>query len=253
MNMLEGERDLSGETLYREVETAFNEAGVTYWLDQGTLLGMVREGKLLDSDHDIDLGMWEKDFREHRQVLLNLLPQKGRWVEDYKPHQLSYRSLDGQERMVNIAFYRNLGDQAVKKCYYSAPGNDAELLIKAALFCACAADKSLVKKIPPGFFYRVLAGLTPLVPVSMWRSMARFFGRLQYRRKPFVLMSVPVSFFREIEQLKIGDQGFPVPQDRESYLQLKYGAGWRQPKDEWVFWEDDGAVMNKNGSGKDGS
>ena len=37
-------------------------AGIAYWADSGTLLGLVREGKLLEHDRDIDIGVWEHDI-----------------------------------------------------------------------------------------------------------------------------------------------------------------------------------------------
>lgn len=40
-----------------EVSDALNELEVDYWIEGGTLLGAVRDGKLIPWDHDLDLGM----------------------------------------------------------------------------------------------------------------------------------------------------------------------------------------------------
>jgi len=39
-----------------DVKQILDDAGVKYWLDYGTLLGAVRDGKFIPWDNDIDLG-----------------------------------------------------------------------------------------------------------------------------------------------------------------------------------------------------
>ena len=34
---------------------------VNYWVDSGTLLGLIRDDCLLDGDKDIDIGIWSED------------------------------------------------------------------------------------------------------------------------------------------------------------------------------------------------
>ena len=41
----------------KEIKRILDDAGVKYWLDFGTLLGAVRDGKFIPWDTDIDLGM----------------------------------------------------------------------------------------------------------------------------------------------------------------------------------------------------
>ena len=35
-----------------------NENNIPYWLCQGTLLGIIRDNKLIEWDHDIDIAVW---------------------------------------------------------------------------------------------------------------------------------------------------------------------------------------------------
>ncbi len=46
------------------ITTLLNEFGVDYWLDSGTLLGLKRNGQLLESDRDINIGVWQET--QHR-------------------------------------------------------------------------------------------------------------------------------------------------------------------------------------------
>ncbi len=236
------ERSLRDHRLFGEVAGTLAELGVPFWLDQGTLLGVIREGKLLATDHDIDLGMWEEDYRKIAPALEARLKGPGRWLETYKPHQLSIRLLDSDADIINIAFYRRRDGMAVKKIYYPGGGRAAGLLVKAAVFCARAADGSLGQKLPAVGFCRFMAGAAGVLPASLWRFFSFRAGRMQYRFKPFVIMAVPEYFFLRLEQINFENLNLKVPADPEAYLALKYGPDWRRPRDEWVFWKDDGAI-----------
>ena len=47
-----------------------DEANIKYWVDFGTLLGIYRDGKFIDHDFDIDLGMYAKDYNKDIEALL---------------------------------------------------------------------------------------------------------------------------------------------------------------------------------------
>jgi len=42
----------------REMKEILDKNRINYWLDAGTLLGAVRNGKIIGWDHDIDLATW---------------------------------------------------------------------------------------------------------------------------------------------------------------------------------------------------
>ena len=42
----------------RIVKEILDESGIDYWLDNGTLLGAFRDGKIIEWDRDIDFGAW---------------------------------------------------------------------------------------------------------------------------------------------------------------------------------------------------
>lgn len=46
-----------GPDALRQMKAAMRESGVKYFLDCGTLLGLIREGRLLQHDHDIDISI----------------------------------------------------------------------------------------------------------------------------------------------------------------------------------------------------
>lgn len=46
----------------KEIAKVLNELNVTYWLEWGTLLGAVRNGKIIPWDYDIDIGILVEDI-----------------------------------------------------------------------------------------------------------------------------------------------------------------------------------------------
>ena len=56
---------------------------IKFWLDQGTLLGAVRDGKPIDGDNDIDISINSKDFDDTLKVIKQL-KEKGYHVKYQK-------------------------------------------------------------------------------------------------------------------------------------------------------------------------
>ena len=42
------------------------EHNLKYWIGQGTLLGIIREGNLIEWDHDIDICMWPEEIEKKK-------------------------------------------------------------------------------------------------------------------------------------------------------------------------------------------
>lgn len=51
-----------GENVLKVASRALNEIDVFFWLEFGTLLGVIRDGKLIEHDTDIDVGVMLKDY-----------------------------------------------------------------------------------------------------------------------------------------------------------------------------------------------
>lgn len=57
-----------------------NSNNIEYWIDQGSLLGAYRNGKLINRDCDVDMAMCNDDhFSEIPRILNETLPEKYNW------------------------------------------------------------------------------------------------------------------------------------------------------------------------------
>ena len=55
-------------------------------------------------------------------------------------------------------------------------------------------------------------------------------------------MSADARYFERLRPVILADLRLAAPADTEDYLELKYGPDWRTPRQEWTYWEEDGAV-----------
>ncbi|MFO7951370.1 MAG: LicD family protein [Bacillota bacterium] len=252
--ILEETLNLEDNPLFVKTAGVLEDLEIPYWLDQGTLLGLVREGRLLAGDHDIDLGVFFADYRLKRKELAKRLKADGVFVETAKPHQFSVSDLYGRYKMVNVAFYRIENRRAVKKVYHPRGGKLFHALEGLVLVCAHGAAGSLEAKLLRRetleaknfrtFFKKSLFFCLKVVPKSLFSLLGRLAGRARYFLRPYKLMGVPKEHFLQLEYVSLGQKKVPVPGEKENYLALKYGDDWRLPKDEWDFFVDDGAITD---------
>ena len=197
------------------------QKGIRFWVDSGTLLGMVRDGKLLADDHDIDLGMWADD----RSLLEEILPEVQR-----KGYRIIKRSYRGQ-------VYR----------YLFIPGKGSNrLLVDLNLFRAAegyAWCPLIYPKANPYARPHPLYFLFGAVRIATNYIFERA-PKVEVERWPWTLISkvyawwVPQKFFRE---LVFFESDLSVPKAYREYLQYRYGK-WQVPQKEWDFYLQDGGI-----------
>ena len=71
----------------RDVDEIFGRCGMDFWLTEGTALGAVRDGRVIPTDTDIDVGV--RDGRALRACALPRLRRRGFMVWRDKPHIVS--------------------------------------------------------------------------------------------------------------------------------------------------------------------
>ncbi|GAA4908671.1 LicD family protein [Stackebrandtia albiflava] len=72
-------------TAFQDLHQALDGAGVPYFIAAGTALGLVREGRPLSADNDIDVGVFDADF--DRDALVELFAKNPRFDFDVvHPH-----------------------------------------------------------------------------------------------------------------------------------------------------------------------
>ena len=205
-----------------------------YFLDSGTLLGAVREGKFIEWDNDIDLGV--VDFSFDKETLLAM--SKSFYKKGYNVSTtltgINVADATGQIDL-GIKFYEKEGDS-----YFTHMGH----LNGSAFFASLDvwSSKEAIHKAGYGSFVKkavfsnVVMALRCIIPASL---------RKWFSRKAdvtMVIVKVPDSLLSSFVEIPFYDDKFMVPEQKEAYLSLRYGESWMKPKQNYVFYEEDGAI-----------
>jgi hypothetical protein len=99
------------------------EFGVRYFLTDGTLLGLVREGKFIDHDSDLDVGLFAEDFDLVTFCLcVSKLIDKGfipEWGECNRSFGRSFVFAGSRNGVkLDLKFYVRRGDLRILQCAY---------------------------------------------------------------------------------------------------------------------------------------
>ncbi len=68
--VLEGKKLEIAQKMLHDVTTIFEKHNIRYWLDFGTLLGIVREGRILPWDDDMDISIFEEDRQKVHDIVM---------------------------------------------------------------------------------------------------------------------------------------------------------------------------------------
>ena len=177
-----------GISMIVSIQQLLRELGLVSFADFGTLLGLVREGKLLEHDKDIDIGVVPNNASD--------LPRL-RVAMERHGFTLWRRYCLG-EQIVEESYKRK--DLKVDLNYYRMEEN-------------CAKTWLFYRK--PGFRYE--------------KSEQRHVVEMTY------------SPIREMTSVKAAGKTIVIPANAECLLEEKYGAAWKKPDREWIYWKSPAA------------
>ena len=219
-----------------------NKYEIPYWVDSGTLLGIMRDGKILEHDKDIDICLWTRDepklikaldeFRDLGYIVAS---------DSYKGTSYKYSLYPKRSLVDRIARKRpsllqvqiNLfnEDQTHAWCYasrvlgkYYVHGSSSS----SRQFSLTTREKllSLAKKV--------------LLKIKYYNY--RFFGNVEATTFPWAYVYqpgtwwIPKSYF--LDTIFVKEHKCYVPKEWDKYLSLRYG-NWQEPTESWYCWRDD--------------
>lgn len=213
---------------------------VRHWIDQGSLLGLAREGRFLAGDNDIDIGVWKASIRKVEREFADCLRACGLEVSRFKPDVIRIRK-GGEKTLIHIAYYEPHGTSA-GKTYYVLPRLGFSGSLFYAVLGAVIRRLERVQAPPPPSGPRPLAKLA----VCCAEILLLLLSRLRYRMRRPVEARVPRHHFASLATWRLGPLLLPVPSDPHAYLEFKYGKDWRLPNARpWVYWRDEGGIVKR--------
>lgn len=226
---------------------------IPYWVDGGTLLGLMREGDLLklpDDLDDIDIGIWSQ-YEPRIRRLVPLLQKAGYAIRVYTYKHLIYkfkflphpdRFVPRSRHIIDINIYRKYGEYAW--CPESFPKFTAAIHSSSGFGSIRYHFTHLMRRthLPKALSYLMFGSSQSQVPfITRWFT-------IDVSALPWAAFIdvgswlIPRFYFDDISRVR--DFDVLAPRDWESYLQLRYGD-WKTRVEEWQYWQDDGAFQRK--------
>lgn len=251
--------------LFRKVIRILDRHNIEYWLDQGSLLGAVRDGAFLPWDHDVDIGVWHQDIQKNKKSLVRELRRNAINV-DFFPYMIitHYQKKKNGENIKNVPvhlkFYfkehgscslgvnsQNSGNEetelAVSKFHSIVDLTPSKETYKKAVTKLIKKSRSLgficAEKVRQQHYLSPLFKTTYVANLIINTILINCREPLKNRT---VVFKVSSEFFKKLKKINIYGIDVNIPFEAEKYLRLKYGKDWRTPKQNWVWWEEDGAL-----------
>jgi len=213
-----------------KVKEVFDEIGVVFWLDNGTLLGAMREGKIIEWDNDIDLGVHFKDIEK---IVSNESKFKKRNL------QVNIRRKYG-----TMHAYRN--GYGISFILFRVTQDNAW-----ALFPSCETKTEKLFAWVLGVFTKEMYGESKYdtqkrkfinhLPLKLRNLIVNITWFIMKKRGYIKHWVIPKHFFMQLSTIEFYGLKFNIPSKVEEYLKFRYGDTWETPNKNWVWFRDDGA------------
>lgn len=220
-------RDVSGIEELRRFTKPLNEYDIRYWANDGTALGLIREGRLLENDPDIDVGIWASEELIFKKAL-----------EEYK-NDYEIKSI-----CLNDTVFA-----------YSLTPHDGGRDVNIKLFWS---DDKYAYSIAP-YRNRTISGDPPEIQWCIeyfQKRLGKIYRYVYKKRTGSKTLTTPFWSFKKsrvwkiplrfLEELDFSEEFYTyLPSEIDSFLKYRYGD-WRIPEDDWDTWEDDGGIIDED-------
>lgn len=214
------------------MHTVFKRYNVPYWLDQGVLLGAVRDGKLIPNDTDIDLSLM-MNFVPFLLPALKHLKTLNYEIK-FEPSNIILRK---NNIPITIALYVQNRDVCVNIGYpATTPWQQRfETLYSYSKFRNYTNLH--------GFSAKLSRWITAFPPFRWWINFTYKSFRKHILHGTTFTQATPTYYYQNFRPIQFYNLKFDVPEQTNNYLAFKYGSYWGTPAKTWDYCTQDGGAV----------
>jgi len=200
-----------------------NELKIEYCIDSGTLLGIIREQKLLSHDLDIDISIHESQQIKLRELMYQLKKNgyKCRILSFYGKKYKYKFWLSTEKRVIDINIFRETPDKKSYVCPQPFPITKDENFLLKNFRKLIRVSFGVMKSIGSEF------------------DLNNFPWRIGTYHRTW---AIPKEYFSSFELL---NNDISIPNAATKYLEFRYG-NWKVPNSNWNFRTDDKGLSAKS-------
>ena len=233
--------------IFKIVINILKKNSVNYWVCHGTLLGIIRDNKLLSWDSDIDFAVWEDEYT--KEDILEIFSQDNRFKLEIVPEEINSLHFSILEYRVDINFYSRDTKLAFIKWSALPKNNSFKILYFIIEFIS--NDKNFEKSL--NFKIKNLKGLikyTLALPLYILRiilpkSLKLILYKSMINKLDLIGYSFPLELMK-FKYMKFLNTNIVVPIDSEKVLKHTYGESWNVPKKNYVWYEEANNLFRQN-------
>ena len=212
---------------------------INYWVCHGTLLGIIRDNKLLSWDSDIDFAVWEDEYS--KEDILKIFLSDNRFKREIIIEEINSLHFLINEKRVDINFYTRDKEKAYIKWTVLPAGSFFKLNDFVLKFLANETSVGKIIKSSNGKLIEFVK-LLIIIPIFFFRLLLPKFFKTKliqdfYKKLDIVGYSFPIELMK-FKVIKFLGTDIIVPVVPEDVLKYTYGNDWKIPKKNYV-WEKD--------------
>lgn len=240
--------------LLGEIKEILDKNRVTFWLDYGTLLGAVRDNKLIPWDNDIEIGTWDSELDKIDEAIDDFHKKKLK-VHFTESDHVTIKKYGGNFRKkISMMVYSLKGDKAVRGSFTNmakikTKEKNGEEILKMNVQISRSLKYLRWLLTPPEFIgdppafipskiHHFAIEISIKLPRKMRNILKKIIETIMKIGCRYFEEVVPPKYFKDLENTKFYNMDIKVPRDKESYLEYRYGKDWRVPKKKFTWYKD---------------
>ena len=231
--------DRMESALFRAV-SILNSHKIGYWVTDGTLLGIIREDRILPWDSDIDIAVYKSEVS-----MLNLLDvfTKGGFKHIKTLPEMDCLHFVVDNIQVDIGFYSKEKSKVSIKWATKPNINFEKIKIFIINTIFQYSNNNLFYDYGGSFFKSTAKRVISLfshVLTNKTKNNLYTYARTKYI---YIGSTYPIELLT-FKKINFKGNELVVPKDSDEYLRLCYGNDWRVPNEDFI-WENDTYNLEK--------
>jgi len=220
-------------TLFRVVDI-LNIHKISYWVTDGTLLGIVREDRILPWDSDIDIAVYKSEVS--MVEVLEIFTKNGfQHIKTLSDMDCLHLVVDNIQ--VDIGFYsKEKSEVSIKWAT-----NPNQMLEKLKVFVINTIFEYSINNLAYDYKNSFLKntikralGLSSYLLPNKIKDKLYTYARTKYL---YIGSTYPIELLN-FKKIKFKGHELVIPKDSGEYLRLCYGDDWRIPNKKYIWTED---------------